>query len=321
MRTIERLCLTFLFLASASCVSVGQSPLGQARTGQSTSIESSLPAPTVDSRSFRSDLLNADVTYHVVLPPTLNQNSSVRYPVIYWLHGSGGYPPGVLNMLAERFHNAMIETKMEPAIIVYPDGFEGTLWANAADGSRPVEDMLVHELVRHIDLTFPTEANPNARAIEGASMGGYGAARLGMLYPDVFGAFSMINPGPMQPVLDPQNAPIAGSARAMETLNDVFGGNVENFRERSPWEIAQAFADRNCKRTTIRMILGENDLTTPTNLMFSQRLHELGITHEVLLVKNAGHNPREMWANLRDNYWDFFTAAFAEKNSQDTSCG
>ncbi|MGN3973970.1 alpha/beta hydrolase [Tsuneonella sp. SYSU-LHT278] len=321
MLTTFRSCAAVLFLAAAGCAGVNQSPIGHSWAGQKANGETLIAANTVESRSFRSDLLNADVTYHVVLPPMMQRDPEARYPVIYWLHGSGGYPPGVLDMLASGFYNAMIKEKMDPAIIVFPDGFEGTLWANAADGSRPVEDVLVKELVRHIDFTFPTQASPSARAIEGASMGGYGAARLGMLYPNVFGTISMINPGPMQPVLDPQNAPLAGSARALATLNDVFGGDVEDFKRRSPWAIAQAFADRECTHTVMRMILGKDDPITPTNLMFSQRLRELGISHEVRLIADAGHNPKEMLENLGDDHWGFLTAASTEKADEDLSCG
>ena len=141
---------------------------------------------------------------------------------------------------------------MPPAIIVFPDAFAGTMWANAADESRSVEDMVVQELVPHID------ANPSARLIEGASMGGYGAASLGMLYPEIFGAISMINPGPMQPVLDPKNAPIVGQAGAIATLEDVFGGDVRDIERPRPWTVAQTFADRNCGDAKIRMIVGED---------------------------------------------------------------
>ncbi|MCT2559049.1 esterase family protein [Tsuneonella sp. YG55] len=321
MLTIRRFCPAFLLLAAAGCAAASHSPIEPARTGHDAKMGTRLAANTVESRSFRSKLLNADVTYHVVLPAAMQRDPEARYPVIYWLHGSGGYPPGVLDMLAGGFYNAMSEGKMDPAIIVFPDGFENTLWANAADGSRPVENMLVKELVPHVDLTLPTRDNPGARAIEGASMGGYGAARLGMLYPDVFGTISMINPGPMQPVLDPQNTPLAGSARATATLNDVFGGDVEDFKRRSPWAIAQAFANRNCKQSRIRMILGKNDPITPTNLMFSRRLRELGIPHEVRLIAEAGHNPREMLKSLGEDHWAFFNMAPTEQADRDPSCG
>lgn len=320
MRMPKPFCLIFLVLIAAGCAPSEPLTVDRAGTGVAANPGTSpLPAP-IDSRSFPSDLLNADVSYHIVLPPTAAQNTVTRYPVVYWLHGSGGYPPGVLQTLAGRFQQAMVEGKMPPAIIVFPDGFSDTMWANAADGSRPIEDMLIEELVPHIDANFRTIASPSARLIEGASMGGYGAARLAMLYPNVFGAVSMINPGPMQPVLDPQNAPLAGRERAIATLENVFGGDVRDFERRSPWTIAQAFAERDCVHMRIRMILGENDPITPTNLRFSQRLSQLGIAHDVDLVAGAGHDPRAMLANLGNHYWDFFSEAFTRNTDEVHPC-
>lgn len=277
-------------------------------------------ASLTERRSFRSELLRQDVTYHVYLPQSYATDTGRSYPVVYWLHGSGGYPPGALSMLASRFHNAMQSGRMPPAIIVFPVGFENTLWSNAADGSRPVEDAIVRELVPHMDSVFRTRASANGRLIEGASMGGYGAARLGLLYPRLFGAVSMINPGPMQPVLDPASAPLAGRIRAQATLDDVFGGSGELFRQRSPWTLAKSFAKRNCPQTRIRMVIGTSDPTAPTNLSFSKHLKGLGIAHDVELVAGAGHDHRAMFAGLQDDYWDFFAEALAREPDEKNHC-
>ncbi|MHA6333960.1 alpha/beta hydrolase [Qipengyuania sp. CAU 1752] len=287
--------------------------LGRTETTAST-------AGIVERRSLQSALLNEGVTYHVYLPQMYAMSTDRLYPVVYWLHGSGGYPPGVLEMLASRFHHAMDSGQMHPAIIVFPDGFEGTMWANAADGTRPVEDMIVKELVPHIDAEFRTQAIASGRLLEGASMGGYGAARLGLLYPDIFGAISMINPGPMQPVLDPEDAPIVGRAKAQATLDQVFGGDTGHFERQSPWNLATSFAKRNCSNTKIRMLLGKSDPMTPTNLDFSRRLEELRIAHELELVVDADHDPKAMFANLKDDYWDFFGLAFNKNSARATEC-
>lgn len=276
-------------------------------------------ASMTERRSFQSALLNEDVTYHVYLPQSYGMDTDSSYPVLYWLHGSAGYPPGILEMLASRFHSAMQDGRMPPTIVVFPDGFARTMWANAADGSRPVEDMVVRELVPHIDASFRTRPIASGRLLEGASMGGYGAARLGFLYPHLFGAISMINPGPMQQVLDPENAPLAGPQRAQATLDTVFGGDAENFERRSPWTLAATFAKQECLQTRIRMILGSSDPITPANLKFSRRLTELGIDHEVELVA-AGHNPRAMIASLGGNYWNFFAPVTKDRPGQISEC-
>lgn len=292
-------------------------PVGEAVSGSPATAS---VKEVVRRDSFWSALLNDDVTYFVYLPPSYATKTGRNFPVVYWLHGSGGYPPGVLEMLASRFHSAIQEGRMPPAIIVFPDGFAATLWVNAADGGRPIEDMFVREFIPHIDSSFRTQANANGRLVEGASMGGYGAARFGLLYPELFGAISLINPGPMQPVLDPDNTPSAGRDVAQRTLDEVFGGDSSAFQRQSPWSLAANFAERECFGTKIRMVLGESDPITPNNLRFSRRLEDLGIAHEIEIVPEAGHNPRAMFARLGDGYWDFFAQAFTKDPSQTIAC-
>lgn len=309
-----------LVLAVAGCASTKTLPsFSESHVGKVASEEAST-TDIAERRYFRSALLNADVTYHVYLPASYGEDTDRSYPVVYWLHGSGGYPPGVLEMLSSRFHSAMQNGRMPPTIIVFPDGFAGTMWANAADGSMPVEDMLVTELVPHIDASFRTRPSPSGRLLEGASMGGYGAARLGLLYPHIFGAISMINPGPMQRVLDPDDAPLAGRTRAQATLDRVFGGDPVLFERQSPWTVAASFVKQVCFHTRIRMILGSSDPIAPTNLRFSRRLKELGIDHEVELVADAGHDPQAMFANLADTYWKFFDSSLTDRPDRGSEC-
>src|SRR4051812_42504026 len=43
-------------------------------------------------KTFHSRTINADVSYLVYLPPDYDEQKSMRYPVVYFLHGSGGTP-------------------------------------------------------------------------------------------------------------------------------------------------------------------------------------------------------------------------------------
>lgn len=307
-------------LLLSACASSSPMHAEQAAKGPQTKISNQHAADLLQGRSFASGLLKEEANYHVYLPQAYEADTDRAFPVIYWLHGSGGYPPGVLQMLASRFDAAIEDRRIPAAIVVFPVGFEDTLWANAADGTRPVEDMFVRELIPHVDSSFRTVRNRGGRLLEGASMGGYGAARLAFRYPGMFGAVSMINPGPMQRVLDPDNAPLAGRARAQATLDRVFSGSAALFERQSPWVLAEGFAKRDCPPTRIRMIVGETDPTRPTNLAFSDRLKALGIAHEVTVVPDAGHNPGQMFANMGASYWTFFARALESGSSGATAC-
>lgn len=269
-------------------------------------------SPLYRTETMPSALLGRSVTYHVYLPSSYGVDQARDYPVVYWLHGSGGYPRGALTMLSGRFDRAMTEGKMPEAIIVFPDGFEDTLWLDSKDGTNPVERFLVDEFVPYIDAAFQTRPEPEGRILEGGSMGGYGAARLGLRYPDLFGAISMINPGPMQRVMNVDQTPIAGKEKAQAIMRDVFANDAAHFTAQSPWELAGSFAPTG-RDLRVRLILGETDPTMPVNKLFSERLSALGIDHDLVVIPNAGHDPRAMFAGMGDDYWRFFNRALSTR--------
>ncbi len=76
------------------------------------------------------------------------------------------------------------------------------------------------------------------RLLEGFSMGGYGAARLGLTYYDRFAGFSMLGAGPLQ--LDFVNYPHARTSpeQRQQIFDEVYGGDQKYFEAMSPWRIA-----------------------------------------------------------------------------------
>ncbi|NJB87083.1 esterase/lipase superfamily enzyme [Lewinella marina] len=267
-----------------------------------------LPGPAkVVTQHIDSDYMKGGVDYHVYFPDAYELDSTLSYPVIYWLHGSGGWPPGVLNMLAERFHAAMQGEKIPPALVVFlDDGKRESMWVDSKDGSVRMESVIIHELIPHIDTSFRTIGQARGRMLEGGSMGGYGAARLGLKYPELFTAISLINPGPMQEMLDPEEAPVAGKAKAQQTLDRVYGGDTAFFRQLSPWQIAIDNAPNIRGNLEIRMILGGADPSLTNVLKFSDHLDQLDIEHSTTILEGAGHSPKEMFAALGNSYWEFF---------------
>jgi pimeloyl-ACP methyl ester carboxylesterase len=120
------------------------------------------------------------------------------------------------------------------------------------DGSAPLETIIVDELVLHIDVSFRTIATREGRLLDGYSMGGYGAARLGFTYPDVFRGVSIMGGGPLQ--ADLLDAPRAGKRRAEEVLERVYGGDPEYFRSVSPRVLAERHAAAIARGSLVRVV-------------------------------------------------------------------
>lgn len=71
-----------------------------------------------------------------------------------------------------------------PLIVVMPDGGRG-FYTDAREGMA-YETAIVEDLITFIDARFQTRPERGARCIGGLSMGGYGAVKLALKYPERF---------------------------------------------------------------------------------------------------------------------------------------
>lgn len=147
----------------------------------------------VHSRALAGNLQGNDATrdVHVYLPPSYAQGER-RYPVVYFLHGyavtADVYVDGVLNL--PKAADEAIAAGGPEAIVVMPDAF--TRFGGSFYSNSPVigdwESWIAKDLVAYIDSHYRTLATRGGRGLSGHSMGGYGTLRIGMKYPEVFGA-------------------------------------------------------------------------------------------------------------------------------------
>jgi S-formylglutathione hydrolase FrmB len=181
-------------------------------------------------RVLSSTLLGGDVPYRVLLPSEYEANEN-RYAVLYLLHGMfGGYTNWTeLTNIGEYANRHRM-------IIVMPEG--GERWYT--DSVEMGERYLIDELIPEIDVNFRTIADRDHRAIAGNSMGGYGAFKYALKYPDMFdlagsfsGAFhvtdlSDASPGPGWPELGPSVRRVFGEAgstvRTENAISHLAGG-------------------------------------------------------------------------------------------------
>lgn len=154
-------------------------------------LEGNLEGEAVDREAF------------VFLPPSYERDKNRRYPVVYALHG---YSIG-----AEQWtHEIHVPQTIEGAfaqgskemIVVLPDSktiYNGSMYSSSAT-TGDFENYVARDVVAYIDAHYRTIPDRQSRGLIGHSMGGYGATRIGMKHPDVFGALYIMSPCCLSPM-------------------------------------------------------------------------------------------------------------------------
>lgn len=272
-------------------------------------VTSPVTAPNVSQHLFQSAAVGGDVSYHVYLPDAYQAEPARRFPVLYWLHGSDSVLTGIAPVSAA-FDEAIDAGRIPPLIVVYANGLANGMWCDAASGLQPVESMLTADLIPEVDARFRTLPEARARLVEGFSMGGYGAARMALLHPDLFGAASMLGAGPLQLeflVEDPNLQPIEVRRRI---LAEVYGNSQAIFAAQSPWQLAELHPPAPGYR--LRQIVGTLDFTLGRNRDFHTRLESLGISHQYIEVPGVGHSVPGILSVLGDAFWAFHRDALQQ---------
>ncbi|MBA2527848.1 MAG: alpha/beta hydrolase [Pyrinomonadaceae bacterium] len=134
----------------------------------------------------------------VYLPPDYEQQTKVRYAVVYLLHGFTDKAnktwvienEGLRMNIGAVMDRLIAERKVRPMILVMPDGsnkFGGSFYTNSITTGN-WENYITRDLVNYVDKKYRTLPNAESRGIVGHSMGGYGAIKLAMKHPDIYGA-------------------------------------------------------------------------------------------------------------------------------------
>jgi enterochelin esterase-like enzyme len=133
----------------------------------------------------------------VFLPPSYQREPERRYPVLYALHG---YSIGAEQWTQEIHAPQVIEGAFARGsiemIVVLPDSrtvHNGSMYSSSVT-TGDFERFIAHDLVQHIDARYRTIPDRRSRGLVGHSMGGYGALRIGMKHPDVFGSLYSMSP-------------------------------------------------------------------------------------------------------------------------------
>jgi enterochelin esterase-like enzyme len=150
-----------------------------------TALEGNLEGDTVDRDAI------------VFLPPSYAKEKSRHYPVVYALHGffiGAAQWTGEIHV-PQTIEGAFAQGAKE-MIVVLPDSktiYNGSMYSSSVT-TGDFENYVAHDVVTYIDAHYRTIPQRASRGLVGHSMGGYGASRIGMKHPDVFGALYIMSP-------------------------------------------------------------------------------------------------------------------------------
>ena len=122
-----------------------------------------------------------------VWTPPLGKLDRSLLPVVYMLHGWPGSPASMITGIVTPLATAFADGA-KPFIAVFPDGNAKTHpdseWADSYDNKAMIETWIVTKVIPAVE-SDRIRTN-RERAIMGFSMGGYGAAIIGLHHPELF---------------------------------------------------------------------------------------------------------------------------------------
>jgi enterochelin esterase-like enzyme len=221
----------------------------------------------------------------VVLPPGYASHPRQRYPVLYLLHGSPGYPSNFLTVggLATTEATLVAEGRMRPVIMVLPTGsfsfFADEEWANDIGPGNEWETFVARDLVKAIDGRYRTIPSGSARGLGGLSEGGYGALNIGIHHPGEFGLLE------------------SWSGYMIADNPALFGHHPSLLRYNSPADqVFPASASLVAARTFIWFYCGASDELRGQNREFAAELTGLGVAH--FFFEWPGTHTWRLWREL-----------------------
>jgi len=221
----------------------------------------------VVSDQFTSASLSTAIKMRVYLPPCYEEETWRMYPVLYLIHGLHMSEKTWDELGADEAADELIAgDEVPPFIIVMP---------RAPDDDRFTEAVAA-ELVPYIDSHYRTAADRASRAIGGMSRGGGWAARIGLQYPELFGALGFHSPA------------------------------IFNADEDKVWRWLNALSKNLHPR--IYIDIGQADAQPDSAQWLDSALTERGIDHDYHL--NPGGHTAAYWTTQLPDYLRWYAAAW-----------
>ncbi|NLD94615.1 MAG: esterase family protein [Fibrobacter sp.] len=259
----------------------------------------SLPSG-IKHATYKSTAMNVDIGYNIFLPSDYN-SSNERYPVIYALHGMGGNENEGPEPYSKVLQSGINSKAFPPVIVVFVNGRGNTFYSDSKDGSVKCETTISKELIAHIDATYRTKADRTQRAIEGFSMGGFGALLHGFKHTEQYTSISTYDAALV--TWDT----ISQQQFDQSIPRQIFGSDKQYFTDNCyPF----TFAKKNVETIKslgikVKMVTGSNDLQMGPlyyyNLAMRDTLTKLGMAPEFKIIQGGSHGSGRNETTIRES--------------------
>jgi enterochelin esterase-like enzyme len=277
-----------------------------------TSAQSDEARGTTTTASFESATLGRTYDYYVYLPVGY-ESSELHYPVIYLLHGRGDDYFAWLNGV-NVLDSLIAGGELSPVIAIMPDMPSSDRASYYVDSAytgddfpaEPVETAFFDDLIPHVDTTYRTITTREGRVVGGYSMGGYGALRYALAYPDQFIAALVLSPAVYtpQPPLDSSTRQF-GAFGVGEALFDENRYASLNYPALFEAFVASDLA------LSLFIAVGDDEWKHPAE---EDHLHDLDM--EAHLLYNRARRVPKLLTELRiydgGHDWEFWVRGFEE---------
>jgi enterochelin esterase family protein len=269
------------------------------------------PDPRVTYAAFHSASLDKDLNYAVLLPESYNKDTKRRYPVLYFLHGMNGNERDFERRgVAAAVEKLETDGKIGEFIIVSPAG-GNSFYLNSKSGVR-YEDAIVKDLIPYIESTYRTIGTRNGRAIQGISMGGFGALMIAFKHPEMFSSVTAHCAALFQELPKP-----TGDDRRAQYLagliGRIFGDPPDDnyFKANNPFDLADSNLSA-IKKSGMKIYFDVGDQDhygfTPPNKAFDEKLNKVGLAHEFHVF--PGRHGWEYMISVADHSYEFLWKNF-----------
>jgi S-formylglutathione hydrolase FrmB len=244
-------------------------------------LQAGVALASVSTVSIFSPSNGRNVSFQVYTPPGYASDPARDYPLVLSLHGIGGTSPQRANLYTQTLDARISSGDILPMIWVFPDGQQNSFYGDAFDGHKQVYSNVIGEVLPYVEANYRALANRPYRAMEGFSMGGYGAVLYAAKHPELFSA-SVEYGGPLGQWQDLMRFNQA-------VAEEMYDADEANFLPYSIWDVTTYNAATLRSQVNFKMIVGDQDAQQQSNLRFRDHLQSLGIDPHFEVLPGVEH--------------------------------